>query len=92
MPLRRKVHCMAAASSAADGRHTHCLTIAGRVSGGRHTITLSPLFMLATTLTDVTKHPKPGYKPALYKLKQLSPGSRALFTFNYRSFKSVMKI
>lgn len=92
MPLRRKVHCMAAASSTADGRHTHCLTIAVRVSGGRHTITLSPLFMPATTLTDVTKHPKSGYKPALYKLKQLPPGSRALFTFNYRSFKSVMKI
>ena len=92
MPLRRKAHCMSAASSAADGRHTHCLTTAVRVSVGRHTITLSPLFMLATTLTDVTKHPKPDYKPALYKLKQLPPGSRALFTFNYRSFKSVMKI
>ena len=92
MPLRRKAHCMAAVSNAVDGRHTHCLTTAVRVSGGRHTITLSPLFMLATTLTDVTKHPKPGYKPALYKLKQLPPGSRALFTFNYRSFKSVMKI
>ena len=92
MPLRRKVHCMSAASSAADGRHTQCMTIYGRVYGGRHPITLSPLFMPATTLTDVTKHPKPGYKPALYKLKQLSPGSRALFTFNYRSFKSVMKI
>ena len=34
-----KVHCMAAVSSVADGRHTCCLTIAVRAADGRRTMT-----------------------------------------------------
>ena len=37
--LRCKVHCMAAVSSAADGRHTRCLTIVVRAADGRRTMT-----------------------------------------------------
>ena len=38
MPLRRKVHCMAAASSAADGRHTRCSAAVVSPVDGRQTV------------------------------------------------------